>query len=507
MNEFSAKAIREKRTAKARSLAEGNTDGRVDASDFTPAEPLNTEKKVGPVRPKARAYKQGGKVQGKEAPKRADRKPRTAGRTNEKREPRRAGGGFDFGDMGDVVQKGRDLVSAAGRKIGDLGSKAGKEIVSYMPEMSLPEIEAAAPSIGERALGPAGVAAAVMKPSSTNDGEDAYLDRFRRMSSDDQRRALGMDAVPAPDAGGMVDDGGFGDGAAPAPVARSRAVPIVTVMAHQPADDTPTPPMPPARSARPMPVPPAPPQADGPSLSNLSADDLMDYYNAPGRADATIAAEGHRKGGRVGRDSGGSATDRSQPSKGGITPDNAGNYTNSQLRGMNSEGPSTAAHRKGGRVGRMMGGPLAGPQNPVPTRSMDMNNHNIGAGGQPGLFQRGGRTARKDGGRAKGKTNINIIIGGKPGGEDHPQQPPQMPPFPPPPPAQGVPVAAPPPMAPPGGAPGAPGGMPAPGGPPRPGMPPSPMMRKSGGRTTYPIDNGAGGGKGRLEKIKAYGLD
>jgi hypothetical protein len=30
------------------------------------------------------------------------------------------------------------------------------------------------------------------------------------------------------------------------------------------------------------------------------------------------------------------------------------------------------------------------------------------------------------------------------------------------------------------------------------------MMRKSGGRT-YPIKDGAGGGKGRLQKIAAYG--
>jgi hypothetical protein len=33
-----------------------------------------------------------------------------------------------------------------------------------------------------------------------------------------------------------------------------------------------------------------------------------------------------------------------------------------------------------------------------------------------------------------------------------------------------------------------------------------PMPRKSGGRTGYPIDSGAGGGNARLEKIDAYGL-
>lgn len=31
------------------------------------------------------------------------------------------------------------------------------------------------------------------------------------------------------------------------------------------------------------------------------------------------------------------------------------------------------------------------------------------------------------------------------------------------------------------------------------------MPRARGGRTGYPLDDGAGGGEGRLEKIKAYG--
>jgi hypothetical protein len=56
------------------------------------------------------------------------------------------------------------------------------------------------------------------------------------------------------------------------------------------------------------------------------------------------------------------------------------------------------------------------------------------------------------------------------------------------------------------------GGMPMPAmGAARPGMPP--IGRKHGGNipagmhTMHVIDNAAGGGLGRLEKIKAYGLD
>ena len=139
----------------------------------------------------------------------------------------------------------------------------------------------------------------------------------------------------------------------------------------------------------------------------------------------------------------------------------------------------------------------------------------------------GGRLARKSGGKAskvnKGPTIIHIDVGSK-----HPDQMgPQggMPPRP-----LGQPVMMPPPgmmppgMVPPGGAPpmpqGGPQGGPLPmmppvspngpagGMPPRPPMPlQGPMGRKEGGRVSMyaPKQHGAGGGLGRLQKLKAYG--
>ena len=127
-----------------------------------------------------------------------------------------------------------------------------------------------------------------------------------------------------------------------------------------------------------------------------------------------------------------------------------------------------------------------------------------------GAFQgqdpKGGREARAHGGRTKGKTNINIIIGRghdagapgammPPGAMPHPPVPPQFPPG-------GMPPGA----MPPGGPPM--GGMP-PSGPPPGAMPPPPMGRKRGGRTVaddmLEHGGGSGGGLGRLEKIRSYG--
>ncbi len=112
--------------------------------------------------------------------------------------------------------------------------------------------------------------------------------------------------------------------------------------------------------------------------------------------------------------------------------------------------------------------------------------------------------ARASGGRAKGKTNINIVIA--PGHAQAPQ-PMAAPAGPPPAPPAAAGVPMPPPQRPPmmGGAMPMPvpvpmltGAAAAAGGQP-------PMMRKRGGRTGYPIDTGSGGGEGRLQKLRAYG--
>ena len=132
-----------------------------------------------------------------------------------------------------------------------------------------------------------------------------------------------------------------------------------------------------------------------------------------------------------------------------------------------------------------------------------------GAGSSAGLMKRGGRTAKKRGGAlGKGKTNIHINVMPHGGAGQPPVMTPMGGPMVPPPPPRpqmppmggmpmGAPMGGPPPMPPMGAG--------------RPGMPP--IGRKHGGeipagmKTMHVIDNAAGGGLGRLEKIKAYGLD
>lgn len=146
-------------------------------------------------------------------------------------------------------------------------------------------------------------------------------------------------------------------------------------------------------------------------------------------------------------------------------------------------------YKKGGRTGKLGGGALAAGLmgGLLPAASMGIMGKDDEKEGKKG----GGRVARKSGGRAKGKTNINIVIATKPAGDAG--MPGMTPPGMPRPPG-GVPV----PVPPPGGMPiGAPMPMPAPAAPPQMPMPPGgPMGRKTGGRVAKQIGGGLRGGPG-----------
>ena len=158
--------------------------------------------------------------------------------------------------------------------------------------------------------------------------------------------------------------------------------------------------------------------------------------------------------------------------------------------------------------GGAMGMPQLSPQM-VQAAQQALGGMGGGMGGQPKMtgaapLQQGMGMPRKSGGRAKGKTNVNIIISAGKAATPDMMQGPGGPLMPPP----GIPVPLP------GGPGGMPGGMPmggAPGGMPPMPMPPPPMPggmmgRKSGGRISKvahsykDMEAGSGGGEGRLQK-------
>lgn len=153
-----AKKGREAMKAKARRLA-SEKDSKVDSSDWSPSEPMNTGVKAS-MRPiSRRAYKNGGKISGEACAPRADRKPRKAGgevkkaekseakewmkakinrdvkAANEEREGKKHIGGLKTGgrakkaDGGDVEQLNRMVPPSTRRDI-----ESGTKTPTQMPK-------------------------------------------------------------------------------------------------------------------------------------------------------------------------------------------------------------------------------------------------------------------------------------------------------------------------------------------------------------------------------------
>ena len=115
-----AKSLREAMKAKAKRLA-GASSEKVDSSTFTPAEPLDADVKTG-MRPiSRRAFKTGGKVEGEDNERRADRAPRgfkekvglantNQKDANEEREGKKHVGGFKAG--GRIAKEGGGMTTS-----------------------------------------------------------------------------------------------------------------------------------------------------------------------------------------------------------------------------------------------------------------------------------------------------------------------------------------------------------------------------------------------------------
>ena len=455
-----AKKAREAMKSKARKMA-GEKDQKVDSSDWSPSEPLNTEAKTG-MRPiSRRAFKKGGKVMGASTPVNLGRKARKSGGKveSEKAEAAEYAKAKTNRDVKAANEERPGVKHVGGMK---KGGRTKREDGGPVDAETRRRIEA---GYGKTPPDPVQMPKNPPMPPR----RPADLDAKSAMSAEEAEAFMRN-----------RKDGGKAK-------ARKDGGKVATTLAGQKKIQT--------------------EQADASETHRGKASN-------------------YKKGGMAKKMDGGALM-------GGVLPALL-------MGGMGDDKDKKAPMKRGGRPGKFYGGGLGGNDMAMPPMAPGMQLPQMtpnmgggamgmpqlspqmvqaaqqalggmggGVGGQPQMtgaapLQQGMAMPRKSGGRAKGKTNVNIIISAGKAATPDMMQGPGGPLMPPP----GVPVPLP------GGPGGMPGGMPmggAPGGMPPMPMPPPPMPggmmgRKSGGRISKvaksykDMDAGSGSGLGRLQK-------
>jgi len=421
-----SKSARAAMKAKAERISAASND-KVDASSWTPGEPMNADAKTG-MRPiSRRAFKSGGKVSGEATPQRMDRKPRKSG-------------GLAV-EMMNRNQKEANEDRPGVKHVGGLktGGRAKKADGGGFTDPRVAATDALGPA-SQRAGVPTGRMA--FSNSAGAFGKQMGIKTGGRVKRADGGKTDNRDMTPSQraefqqgsedafDKGEGYRRGGkakkYADGGSPKKW-------IAGAIKH------------PGALHKALGVPEG---KDIPEKKLNKAEHSKSPIVAKrARLAKTLKGFHHKDGGLVSKD---------DPA--GLRP-------------------------KGGRVARKDGGSVSANDDLSTIRKK------VGTAVHSCAYKDGGRLERKSGGRAKGKTNINIIIGAQ-----KPAPGPMMPPGGPMPDMGAPPV--PPPMGPSGAPPGAPAAPPMP----PPQMQP-PMGRKAGGRVAN-VHTGSGGGLGRLEKIE-----
>lgn len=459
-----AKKAREAMKSKAKRLA-GEKNEKVDSSDWSPAEPLNTDVKTGMRPVSRRAYKSGGKVMGEACAPRNDRKPRKSG---------------------GVAKAKKEMAEEKSEAAEYAKAKTNRDVKAANQERE-----------GIKHIGGLKTGGRAKKQhGGPNGSDDPIGDLIRRDTT----------PVPAPDRRPLTPaEAGIRPGPGTYETEREENAAAANEQQRRHGRSQPQNRKSGGRAKR----------ASG-GATSLAGQKKVEEYQADLSKPKRGKAENYKKGGRAkgGPVAGAEEMMRSAAETSGV-PSSTMSFTNVK-KGMLS--PLRGA-KKGGRIKKMGGGDLmGGALSGLATKNaFDTGNPFSTIGLVKGLMGKdkdegkkaGGRIARKSGGRAKsskGGTKINIMIAaGKPAGPSDMMPPPG--PMGGPPPGLPIPMpgadgGAPPPMP-------MPMPMPAPaaGGTPPMGMPAGlPMPRKSGGRVTKvaksykDMEAGSGGGEGRLQK-------